>query len=264
MSRVRGFTLVELLIVMAIILLLLALLFPAARGAWDLALMMRCRNNLRQLCLAMTSFANDNDGRLPGGEHDQPSLEWIGNPNTIGSERSNLWRCPQQGSLFPYVGNEKVYMCPKDEQSTAEDTRARGGPLPLEPGTGLGNGRFSYSMSAILAGASLALLGQCRSEYTDLDGNPQGMAVALLVEEDPEHWLGYGYPDGSWCNIDEFSDRHFGGCNIGYIDGHVEHRQMSPIMTSWDLTLVMPKGKISFGTMGLNWESGLDDWHGRQ
>ena len=60
-----GFTLVELLVVVAIIGLLAGMLLPSLAKAKVKANRMKCGNNLKQVHLAFTLFADDYDGRLP-------------------------------------------------------------------------------------------------------------------------------------------------------------------------------------------------------
>ncbi len=63
-KRMRGFTLLELLVVLAIIGVLLALLIPAVQAARERARRVSCRNQLHQLGLAMQTY-HDAHGALP-------------------------------------------------------------------------------------------------------------------------------------------------------------------------------------------------------
>ena len=68
----RAFTLVELLVVVAIIGLLAAMLLPALGKAKDSGRRAGCISNLRQMGIAVHGYAQDNDGRIPYGPNAPP------------------------------------------------------------------------------------------------------------------------------------------------------------------------------------------------
>jgi prepilin-type N-terminal cleavage/methylation domain-containing protein/prepilin-type processing-associated H-X9-DG protein len=63
--RPGGFTLIELLVVIAIIAILAAMLLPALGGAKEMGRRTACANNLKQLELCLTFYADNNDGQFP-------------------------------------------------------------------------------------------------------------------------------------------------------------------------------------------------------
>jgi prepilin-type N-terminal cleavage/methylation domain-containing protein/prepilin-type processing-associated H-X9-DG protein len=74
----RGFSLTEILVVIAIIALLVAILFPIMGSVRTAALGMHCQSNLRQTGMGTLAFANENNGCLP--QLRNPSAEGGGGP----------------------------------------------------------------------------------------------------------------------------------------------------------------------------------------
>jgi prepilin-type N-terminal cleavage/methylation domain-containing protein len=89
-STVRGFTLVELLVVIGIIALLISVLLPALTKARRAANTVACASNLRQILQAMFTYVTEYNGYIPGS------------PNTTGAFLFNA----QAAGSFPVINSQ--------------------------------------------------------------------------------------------------------------------------------------------------------------
>ncbi|HEY3963490.1 MAG TPA: DUF1559 domain-containing protein [Planctomycetaceae bacterium] len=103
--RKRGFTLIELLVVIAIIAVLVSLLLPAVQQAREAARRTQCKNNLKQMGLALLNYESTyrifpNGSNVPWGRKggDDAHMEYTGpfGPN---------WAV----SILPYIDQQNLY-----------------------------------------------------------------------------------------------------------------------------------------------------------
>lgn len=101
--RQRGFTLIELLVVIAIIAILIALLLPAVQQAREAARRTQCRNNLKQLGLALHNYHDTAGMFTPNGV--APVREITGTMRT-----DQAWLAwSGLAMLLPYVDQAPLY-----------------------------------------------------------------------------------------------------------------------------------------------------------
>jgi len=218
-----GFNVIELLVVIATVAILATLLLPALTKAKEQGRSSICKNNMRQLVLAMVLYADDNEDYLPWpGDVDrnwQPDWVFGGQPNTY-PNNPETWNTPgfgfhaESGSIFPYATSQprvvphrdyftatyRIYRCPST------------GPL----GDAL---RVNFSMNEEL------------DPTTDLTkAFPEGVKVAnvvgptqkiLLVNEDPATMKNASFKPQGTALTGQFVV-HDGRVNVGFIDGHLE------------------------------------------
>ncbi len=92
-GREGGFTLVELLVVTAIIGVLAGLLLPAVQHARRMATLTACRSNLHQLSFGVLLYCEDHETRLPGGARDDVT-RWVAKNVPEGLSHRNVHGLP--------------------------------------------------------------------------------------------------------------------------------------------------------------------------
>jgi prepilin-type N-terminal cleavage/methylation domain-containing protein/prepilin-type processing-associated H-X9-DG protein len=269
--RRAAFTLIEVLVVVAIIALLAAVLLPALARAREQARTTVCRANMKQVMIGHLLYVQDNK-RLAATHslfYEQSLLPsparrcwpvvagktWDGArggtayPPPIYTSTDFIRDVPRTGTIFRYVRHEKVYVCPSDRPGPPEDSILGGG----------GNGRLSYSMNAYIGYKKPEDLlhftyvapvtnrplpgGGTRSYQVGQRMTWPASSFFVLVEEHPYYALNRS-PEGNFNTwVDRIVTRHSPGLggvtdpnvrgrsNLAFLDGHVETR-LYPVTTS--------------------------------
>ena len=123
----RAFTLVELLVVVAIIGVLVALLLPAIQAARASARRTQCVNNMRQVGLAIHQYADVHKGRFPlQAFHNKTATSDSGEPNSEEQKKSEVEKS-WIATLAPYTESvDEIRLCPEDLKRIEKDQDAEG------------------------------------------------------------------------------------------------------------------------------------------
>ena len=219
-----GFTLVELLVVIATISILVALLVPVLSKARSYARSTACLSNLRQLQTCWSMYANDHDGTLPPNMSvydmatGEPvpgldlSLTWCAGNARTDTNTVNI----EKGYLFPYNRSTAIYHCPADKSTVVGAAMRR-----------TRSYNMSQSISGIRFGGYLADIPTFQKITEIRHPDPANLFVFIDVHEDEIVDSLFGIPlpgdywDGVWFDLP--ANRHSDGCNLSFADGHVEH-----------------------------------------
>lgn len=241
-GRAAGFTLVELLTVIAVIAILSSLLLPALARAKARAQGILCLNNNRQLALACLMYASDHNDRLPYNlGHPAAStnlsnwaagvLDWELTP-----DNTNTWLLAGS-ALGPYVGKTlNAYCCPADQilstiqQQAGWPARVRSYSLNASIGDA---GEFStagYNVNnpGYVQFFKLASIPRPADIFAFLDEHPDSISDGYFLEKVSSYTYppngGWGTGAGSeWIRLP--ASYHNGAASFSFADGHSEiHR----------------------------------------
>ncbi len=224
----RGFTLIEILVVIAIIAILAAILFPVFAQAREKARQVSCSSNEKQLGLALMQYEQDNDEFMFG-------LKGA----TVAGGGTPGWA----SQLYPYVKSTGVYKCPDDPTAAATNLMGNGETDP--PISYVCNRNLVGNSNAILAApASTVVLYEGQGSQTD-PTNPLelGSAVGNCIGS-PSVGTGFHAP--------LYATGNFPGRNMTLIPrGTVHNNGANYLAADGHVKFLMP-GRLSSGIDAVN------------
>jgi prepilin-type N-terminal cleavage/methylation domain-containing protein/prepilin-type processing-associated H-X9-DG protein len=223
MCKRRGFTLVELLVVIGIIALLISILLPALAKARESANKTKCLSNIRQIGLAMVMYTLDNKGYFPA------AARWGGVGAGTSQEQVSdfvYWETPGQywyrpgevttntiqqdqnlGALTKYMGRNfsaGTWVCPDDDPTSHVYV------------TGTSNLRYPYSYTMnYFFDNSLSLINYASIPALKMSQVRNSAHCCMVLEEGPST-----INDG--CTVLEFINFNSTGGYTGFVAGGLD------------------------------------------
>ncbi len=218
----RGFTLIEMLIVIGVIGLLVSIVAPAVVMARAMLDSFNCKNNLRSLAMGLINYSTDNKGCLPANVHDLESLRWVRIRIPAGETDPRV-----MGVLAPLVdNNQATFLCP-----TFKGDEGGGGDKAL----------CHYAIPSIFSGLPIGLVQEAYFYHPLTSTDPAHRRLLsgapMLVEPDAaslgafdrskRQWTtlsnGDSEPDGAFEESDKLATRrHIEKTCMAFQDGHAE------------------------------------------
>nr|QDY92648.1 hypothetical protein fos2004AM_00017 [uncultured Planctomycetota bacterium] len=205
----RGFTLVELLVTVAIIAVLASVLLPALSTARQTAKQLRCASNLREIGRAIMFYVDAYNGALPTAEaahYAEGSANWWEHKAFLATL-----------ALEPFPCGPSVLTCPED---SLPDFYKSGAPMSCWSSYGANASCFGMQRGGSKRGRRLSQVQQ-----------PAEALAFADAEFDEGEALVVGHQD---CVLIAFAYRHRGRAEAVFLDTHVETITAADVPTGED------------------------------
>ena len=198
----KAFTLVELLIVIAILALLLSILVPVLSHAREQGRRAVCLSNIKQLAFVWIMYANNNKERIPASDISHAPngpYFWVASMKVTDPIEVQE-RAIKDGVLWPYCNNLKLYKCPT------------GKPEELRTYSMVNSMNSYYHGPGHWKGPLVTKLGQIRY--------PESRFVFICEGKITNYAFAVYYYEPRWRDLPPL--QHSNGTTFSFADGHSE------------------------------------------
>lgn len=200
----HGFTLIEILVVVTILALLAAILFPVFARARDNARRTSCLGNMRQLGLSFMHYAQDNDETM------------VNVYMYYGPGKTNLYWW--QDTIQPYAKSRQILLCPYQENATTYTAmRPLLAPYPLHTAYAANNIYNDWQGGSLFPPLRAGqVVGRSLSEFDD------ATTTIVISEVTAGEMEFYDWQHTDWGTAPRVDKRHLSGSNFVFADGHAK------------------------------------------
>jgi prepilin-type N-terminal cleavage/methylation domain-containing protein/prepilin-type processing-associated H-X9-DG protein len=220
--RKRGFSLVEILVVLGVVALLAAILFPAFGRVRAGARRASCASNLKQIGLAMTLYAQD-----------YRVFPNYANYAQINDKICSVWAT----KIFPYVKNESIFQCPSSPLGIYKsECPATDLENPLQPMSWGGSYDINLPYSSYHRDPDTGTIKKSYrpEKHVSLTAYIRPSSTILVLDGDGD-LVSPGYQEPTATDVETLKTygvdaHHEGGLNVAFADGHVKYMSMEALL----------------------------------
>ncbi|MFM1804980.1 MAG: hypothetical protein RL136_1859 [Planctomycetota bacterium] len=234
-----GFTLVELMVVVAIIVIILAFLIVAADQVVRESKSTVCLSNQRQLYVGFNQYYADNSGRFMGVDTGLTSWDWVRGQQNLNAQGFETEKAVTDGRMWDYIGNFEVYKSPFDPFSKFQRLR-------------------TYSFNAFISTGEGPMWGGPPNWQVNTMGKIPLPSETIVTSLEYDHRgyniNGFGISvtgNGIW--VDKIASWHPGHWNFSFADGSVRSYKHVAKQKDVDYYMTLPQNDIFWPGNDYEW-----------
>ncbi|RLS97210.1 MAG: type II secretion system protein [Planctomycetota bacterium] len=238
-TRRRAFTLVEVLVTIAIISLLVALIIVTIPQVQRQSRSSVCLSNQRQLTMGFTLYYTDNAGRFMGVDTGLTAWDWVQGQSNLTGQGYETENAIKKGRMYPYIDNFATYRSPFDPFTPYQRLRTYSFNAFISTGEGPGWGgppNWQVNTMGKIPLPSETIITSL--EYDHRGYNINGFGISITG-------------NANW--VDKIAPWHPGYFNFSFADGSVLSYRYMARQDTVDYYMTLPQNDIYWPGPDYEW-----------